>query len=100
MNDIFQDVREISEQCRIDCYGEIEPEPENIFSQDMGIVDFSDVSEQFHTSSKHYMKPLLSDVHLRHALHVQGAGSLQRGRLAQHPPHQRLPPKHRRGGGV
>ena len=78
MNDIFQDVRKIQEQCRNDCYSEYDmrqdqdlcdydcdnPEP------DMDIVYIAEVSEQFHTSSKHYMKPLLSDVHLRRALLV------------------------------
>ena len=38
--------------------------------REMGIEYFIEVSEQFHTSSKHYVKPLLSDVHLRRALLV------------------------------
>ena len=98
----------MAEQCDYDCKSQLEmrqdqdlcdydcdrPEP------DMDIVYIAEVSEQFHTSSKHYMKPLLSDVHLRRALPVQGAGSLQRGRLAQHPSHQQLAPKRRRGDGV
>ena len=106
MNDIFQDVRKIQEQCRNDCYSELEMrQDQDLCDYDcdrprQGIEFLTDVSEQFHTSSKHYMKPLLSDVHLPCALRDEGAGSLQRGRLAQHPSHQRLPPKHRRGGGV
>ena len=45
---------EIGEQCWNDCYGE------PATRQDMGIVDFTDVSERFHTkyvvkTFKHYM---------------------------------------------
>ena len=88
--EMYQEMRQDQDLCDYDCDN---PEP------DMDIVYIAEVSEQFHTSSKHYMKPLLSDVHLRRALLVQGAGSLQRGRLAQHPSHQQLAPKRRRGDG-
>ena len=88
--EMYQEMRQDQDLCDYDCDN---PEP------DMGIVDIAEVSEQFHTSSKHYMKPLLSDVHLPCALRDEGAGSLQRGRLAQHPSHQQLAPKRRRGDG-
>ena len=96
----------MAEQCDYDCKSQLEMrQDQDLCDYDcdrprQGIEFLTDVSEQFHTSSKHYMKPLLSDVHLPCALRDEGAGSLQRGRLAQHPSHQRLPPKHRRGGGV
>ena len=104
MNDIFQDVRKIQEQCRNDCYSQLEMRQDQDLcdydcDREMGIEYFIEVSEQFHTSSKHYMKPLLSDANLRRALLVYGAGSLQRGRLAQHPSHQQLAPKRRQGDG-
>ena len=63
----------MAEQCDYDCKSELEMYQEMRQDQDlcdydcdreMGIEYFIEVSEQFHTSSKHYMKSLLLDVHL------------------------------------